>query len=80
MLPIDSRFIRKPEVLKRLGISHATLHRHINNGTFVTPISLGARAVGFLEHEVDAIIIARMQQQDIVAVVQDLLKKRNGEG
>ncbi|MGR5176884.1 helix-turn-helix transcriptional regulator [Vibrio mediterranei] len=71
--------IRKPEVLSRLGISHATLHRHINNGTFVPPISLGDRAVGFLEHEVDAVIEARIKKLDITSVVKSLIELRKME-
>lgn len=40
-------------------ISRSTLYLDIARGTFVPPISLGARAVAWRENEVDAVIAAR---------------------
>ena len=51
---------RKAEVLDRLGLSRSTLHNKIQNGLWVTPISLGARAVGFIKHETDELITAHI--------------------
>ncbi|MFT6919825.1 MAG: prophage regulatory protein [Cognaticolwellia sp.] len=49
---------RKPEVLKRLGLAKSTLHDRINQHLLPPPIALGARAVGFLQHEIDAVLAA----------------------
>lgn len=48
--------IRKPAVLKRLSISKSTLQNWINEGKFPKPIPLGARAVGFIEADVDQVL------------------------
>jgi prophage regulatory protein len=77
-LPI--RILRKKEVLFRTGLSNATLYRHINTGEFVPPISLGERAVGFPENEVDAINLARVQGQNIKDVVRTLMERRKQLG
>jgi prophage regulatory protein len=77
---MNIQIVRKKEVIERIGISKATLHRHINNGEFVPPIPLGARSVGFLEHEVDAIIKARVQRKNIKEVVATLLERRENLG
>lgn len=51
---------RKAEVLKRLGLSRSTLHAKVQAGLWCPPIKLGARAIGFLKHETDALIYAHM--------------------
>ena len=51
---------RKAEVLDRLGLSRSTLHSKIQKGLWCPPISLGARAIGFLEHETDELIAAHI--------------------
>lgn len=51
MKPI--RYIRRSEVLGRLGTSNSTLFNRISDRTFVPPVKLGGRAAGWLEHEVD---------------------------
>ncbi|WP_254276860.1 AlpA family transcriptional regulator [Halomonas sp. 3H] len=52
--------IRRPEVLRRCGISNTTLHRLIHAGEFPRPIQLGWRCVAWIEAEVDAWIEARI--------------------
>ena len=51
---------RKPAVLQRIGLSRSTLHSKIQQGLWCPPISLGARAVGFIEHETDELIAAQI--------------------
>jgi predicted DNA-binding transcriptional regulator AlpA len=51
---------RKADVLDRLGLSRTTLHNKIQNGLWVPPISLGARAVGFIKHETDELLTAHI--------------------
>jgi len=73
------RFQRRPEVLMLTGVSNSTLCNHINRGLFVPPISLGARAVGWLEHEVNLVLAARaggMTDPQVKALVKALVDAR----
>jgi prophage regulatory protein len=44
--------LRLPEVKKSTGLSRSTIYLRIAEGTFPKPVSLGGRAVGWLEAEV----------------------------
>lgn len=55
---ISLKIERRPAVLERIGLSRSTLHNRIQKGLWCPPISLGARAVGFFEHETDELIAA----------------------
>ena len=46
-------FLRLPEVLARTGLSRSTIYVRLDQGRFPRPVSLGARAVGWIEAEVD---------------------------
>ena len=48
------RFLRLPEVLARTGLSRSTIYVRLDKRRFPRPVSLGARAVGWIEAEVDA--------------------------
>ncbi|ELV8643675.1 AlpA family phage regulatory protein [Vibrio vulnificus] len=72
----ELRIEKKKDVLKRVGLSHATLHRRINDGTFPPPIQLGPKAVGFMSHEVDAFLIACATGADKQRMVSSLLAQR----
>ena len=64
------RVIRMPEVLRRIGVSRSDVYSKIRAGDFPRQIKLGARAVGFLE-------------SDIEAYLQTLIAKsraKNGQG
>lgn len=52
---------RLPAVLQRIGVSRSTLYALIKAGEFKAPISLGARAVGWLETDVSDFIEARVK-------------------
>jgi prophage regulatory protein len=45
--------LRLPDVQKRTGLSRSTIYLRISEESFPKPISLGGRAVGWIEHEVD---------------------------
>lgn len=45
--------LRLPTVRSRTGLSRSTIYLQISEGRFPKPISLGARAVGWLESEID---------------------------
>jgi prophage regulatory protein len=44
--------LRLPTVITRTGLSRSTIYLRVSEGTFPKPINLGARAVGWLEHEI----------------------------
>lgn len=48
------RVIRMPEVLRRIGVSRSDVYSKIRAGDFPRQIKLGARAVGFLESDIEA--------------------------
>ncbi|MFQ5470736.1 MAG: helix-turn-helix transcriptional regulator [Gammaproteobacteria bacterium] len=74
------RIERKPAVLSRTGMSHATLYRRIiSEGLFPPGITLGNRSVGWLAHEVDTILkafAAGKTTEELQAVVKALIEKR----
>ena len=45
--------LRLPAVKKRTGLSRSTIYLRISEGRFPTPVSLGGRAVGWVEEEVN---------------------------
>jgi prophage regulatory protein len=44
--------LRLPAVKTRTGLSRSTIYLRVSQGTFPKPVSLGGRAVGWLEAEV----------------------------
>jgi len=73
------KLIRKPEVLAMKCISKSTLHLNINNGLDAPSISIGDRAVAFIEHEVLAVITAQIQgksKDEIRLLVKALVAQR----
>ena len=47
------RFVRLPEVMARTGLSRSTIYVMVAAGRFPKPVPLGARAVGWIESELD---------------------------
>ena len=45
--------LRLPDVKKRTGLARSTIYLRISNNQFPKPISLGGRAVGWLESDVE---------------------------
>ena len=45
--------LRLPVVKARTGLSRSTIYLRISEGRFPKPISLGGRAVGWVEAEID---------------------------
>jgi len=54
--------LRLPTVKARTGLSRSTIYLRVADGTFPRPLSLGARAVGWLESEVEEWISRRVKQ------------------
>ena len=57
-----TRFLRLPEVLKRTGLSRSTIYVRLAAGCFPQPVSLGGRAVGWIEAEVDEWVRERIAE------------------
>ena len=47
------RFLRLPEVMARTGLSRSTIYVRLAQGRFPRPVSLGGRAVGWIESEIE---------------------------
>ncbi|MXX36323.1 MAG: AlpA family transcriptional regulator [Gemmatimonadetes bacterium] len=58
----QARFLRLPEVLARTGLSRSTIYVRLEQGRFPRPVSLGSRAVGWIEAEVDEWIRERIDE------------------
>ena len=56
------RFLRLPEVQSRTGLSRSTIYVRLAGGDFPRPVSLGRRAVGWVEAEVDEWIQERIAE------------------
>ena len=48
-----TKILRLPNVKSRTGLSRSTIYLRVSEGSFPAPVSLGGRAVGWIEAEVD---------------------------
>ena len=48
-----TRVLRLPRVQARTGLSRSTIYMRVANGSFPKPVRLGARAIDWIESEVD---------------------------
>src|SRR5205807_7951102 len=53
--------LRLPDVKRSTGLSRSTIYLRITQGTFPKPVSLGGRAVGWLEAEVQQWLQRRIE-------------------
>lgn len=58
------RIIRLPAVQDKTGLKHSEIYDRIKLGTFPRQVPLGPKAVGWLEHEIDAWIEERAAERD----------------
>jgi len=73
------RFLRKPAVLERRGVSNSTHYDDIKQGMFTKQVALGPNSSGWPEHEVDLLNAARMagkSDDEIRALVEELHAQR----
>jgi prophage regulatory protein len=61
------KFLRLPQVMERVPYSRASIYQKISQGEFPKPIPLGARAVAWLESDIDQWISATVQSAHIRA-------------
>ena len=67
--------LRLPNVKDRTGRGRSSIYGDIRLGLFVSPVSIGARSVGWPSGEVDALITARIagkNDEEIRALVVKL--------
>lgn len=57
---MPNKLLRLPQVLDRTGLSRTTLYLRISEGTFPRQVSLGARAVAWVEASVEDWISRRI--------------------
>ena len=55
------KILRLPIVLDRTGLSRSTVYLRVSEGKFPRPVSLGARAVGWIEAEVEEWIAGQIE-------------------
>ena len=56
----SNNIIRLKQTIEKTGLSRSTLYALISRGEFVTKIKLSPRTMGFLESEIDAWILGRL--------------------
>jgi prophage regulatory protein len=56
--------MRLKEVMSNTGLGRSTVYKYIAEGRFPKPVSLGDRAVGWVDGEVDEWIMARIDLRD----------------
>ena len=49
---MGTTILRLPAVKARTGLSRSTIYLRISKGTFPAPVSLGGRAVGWIDSEI----------------------------
>ena len=54
--------LRRKQVEARTGLSRSTIYERIKAGTFPAPISIGAKAVGWIESEIDSWLTAQVEK------------------
>ena len=61
--------IRLPEVRRHVGLSRSSIYAKIALGVFPAPVSLGGRAVGWLESDIDTWIEKRIEARRTLSPV-----------
>ncbi|MDF1645326.1 MAG: AlpA family transcriptional regulator [Pseudomonadales bacterium] len=50
---MSNTILRLPQVISKTGLSRSSIYLRISTGSFPAPVSLGSRAVGWVERELD---------------------------
>ncbi len=59
---MSHKILRLPSIKEQTGLSRSTIYLRIKNGKFPKPISLGDRAVGWLEKDIDDWLEQRIKE------------------
>ncbi len=62
----SNTILRLPQVKTRTGLSRSTIYMRIAAGSFPQSIRLGARAVGWIEADIDAWITRQIDASSVV--------------
>ncbi len=58
---INQRFLRRPEVEARTGLSRGTIYAKMNEGTFPRPCRVGKRAVAWRGEDIERWIAQQIE-------------------
>ncbi|RCW21325.1 AlpA family transcriptional regulator [Vibrio parahaemolyticus] len=58
------RFLKLKEVMEKTALSRSAIYRKMNDGEFPESVSLGERAVAWVESEVQDWVIDRVTERD----------------
>ena len=72
--------LRLPTVKARTGLSRSTIYLRVSRGAFPAPVSLGGRAVGWIEAEVNAWLAAQIKKRRTIAPAGRGLRRRRVSG
>lgn len=73
------KILRMNQILERTGYTRSPLYSKVAAGLFPRPVKLGRRAAGWLEHEVEAVLVARAAgatEAELVQLVSELYQLR----
>jgi prophage regulatory protein len=56
------KFLRRPEVVQKTGLSYPTIYRYEQAGKFPARRSLGPNSVAWIEGEIDEWILSRAKR------------------
>lgn len=60
---MSEKFLRFLAVIARTGLCRSTIYSQISDGLWPKPVSLGSRAIGWPNSEIEALIGARLAGQ-----------------
>jgi prophage regulatory protein len=64
----QANVLRLPQVIAKTRLSRATIYALQSQGVFPPSFNLSARAVGWFESEIDAVLAARAAGDDVGAI------------
>lgn len=63
--------LRLPEVKARTGLSRSSIYLRMANNEFPRPVSLGGRAVGWVEADVESWLVEKIESSRKVGICQN---------
>jgi prophage regulatory protein len=73
------QIIRAKDVYRQIGISRSAFYKKIQSGDLPTGISLGDRSVGWVEDEIETVLMAMISgktEKEIKVLVIQIIKNR----
>lgn len=61
---MEHKLLRIAAVLERTALSRASVYKFMNDGSFPRPVAIGARAVAWVEADIDDWIQAAIDRRD----------------